>query len=258
MVKQEKFPHTLVQFNNKKKKLDVLLTDEGLYKWFDTEVAAIEYMQQLSMKNPDAVKNVYSLSAASYANMKFNFNFMVKYPSSVKNTEDVVFSDMHKVSFELNAMGILGCLPPMSFLLAMLAKCDGSDVNGMVKQLSTCEPVICRSCSTVCLSPPIAEMSLSETKCFNSTGINNFYCTYCGAARIIGIMEYQSSIHKLDFNSDIIKIKNTVASGEVLKVNSLIADFGNKYALSSFSAKTAVKKAATPSSKITDKQPWLN
>lgn len=258
MRKQEKLPHTLVKFNSKKKKLDVLLTDEGSYKWFDTEVEALAYMQPLCMENAEAVKNVYTLSATAYSEMKFNFNFMVCYPSSVKNTEDVVFNNMSKISFELDSMGLTGCLPPMSFLLNMLQTCAEDKVSELAKQLSSCEAVACKSCSVICLSPPIEDMSAMEISYFSKYSNKHFYCTYCGAARIISIMEYQSKLHNLDVNSDIIKMKNTVATEEVLKINKLISDYGAKYFRKNLHASKFLHKAKNNSVKVTDKQPWLN
>jgi hypothetical protein len=257
-TKVNKFPHILVQYNTKKKKLDVLLTDEGKYKWFDTEVAAIDYMKGISMKNADALKNVYSLSAAEYAEMKFHFNFMHKYPASVRSKEDPIFNRMSEISFELDSMGIVGCLPPMDFLLGMLHSCTEDKVDELASELSTCEPVFCRSCHTVCLSPPLEKMSHSELDYFSSNDKNNFYCTYCGAARIIGIMEYQDSLYKLGFSNAIIKLQNTVASKEVLKINKLIADYGDKYLRKSIIKVKHKEAISKPAISVTESKPWLN
>lgn len=256
--KVNKFPHMLVQYNAKKKKLDVLLTDEGKYKWFDTEIAAINYIKDMSIKNTDVLKNVYSLSAFGYSDMKFHFNFMTKYPASINNAEDPIFNRMSKVSFELDSMVISGCLPPMDFLLSMLHSCAVDKVEDLAKDLSTCEPVFCRSCNVVCLSPPSGSMDSSEMDYFRSGYKDNFYCTHCAASRVIGIMEYQQSVYNLGFGNAIIKLKNTVASGEVLNINKLISEYGDTY-LSKSIIKVKNKDALNkPALGITDSKPWLN
>jgi hypothetical protein len=255
-MKQKQMEHVALQFNRKKRKLDVLL-DDGKIKVFNSVAEAYSILKDFFINvkdNPD----IFIVQLHYYMRSSSFFDFASFFPGLVRGTNETIFNHMHKVDYDFNVGSSLVSLPSLSHFEEIIS--DSKTPTGTLEKvkdiLTDGEFAACVSCGTPCVRPPKNYVAGNITKKdLDNISEESMHCTMCAAQKLTAVLDVQNASGKISMLPQAARIKRLIAEGNYSNLTKGLQEVGNEFlSIKNFSS----TKISTVKQVDTKKTPWLN
>lgn len=252
----KKTEHVAIQFNRKKRKLDVLL-HEGKIKVFNSVADAYDQLKDFFIKTQDK-PDIFITQLHYYMRRSATFDFLTFFPGLLKDTDASLFWHMHKVDYDFNVGSALVSLPSLAHFEEMII-----DPKTKEEHLYKIKDIIlggefssCISCGTTCVMPPKDYVSNNVSKkTLDSLSEDTRHCTMCAAIKLLSVLDVQNAKGQLSMLPQAARIKRLIAEGDYSNLTKGLQEVGNEFITTKNFSSTKVN----PTFKIdTKKTPWLN